>query len=32
MVTAAQIAKQKQLQEGWRLVINDGKLGGNLTL
>ncbi len=28
MVAAAKIAKQEKLEEGWRLVINDGKFGG----
>ena len=27
MVTAAQIANKEGLEEGWRLVINDGKHG-----
>ena len=28
MIAAANIAKKEKLEEGWRLVINDGKHGG----
>ena len=28
MVTAADIARKEKLDDGWRLVINDGKNGG----
>lgn len=29
MVTAARIAKDNGLEEGYRLVVNDGKKGGS---
>ena len=28
MIAAAKIAKEQQLAEGWRLVVNDGQHGG----